>query len=104
MMIRRRGGCAGKHRTLYKVMIALIGKRTHALFQIAAKRRRPANAQHLASCADAVVEETLVATPITSNESVVGHSIQEGIVDVPGVLPLGDFVGQIEVVPDPGKI
>src|SRR5229473_6245438 len=104
MMIGRWDDCTGIDRTRYKVVIALIGKRAHALFQIAAKRWRPADAQHLTFCADAVVEETLVAAPMTGDESVVGHSVQEGTVDVPGVLPLGDLVSQIEMVPDPGKI
>src|SRR6266481_9086454 len=103
-MIVRRSECTGSDKAGYKDMIALVGKRAHALFQVAAERRRPADAQHLASCTDAVAEEALVAPPMTGNESVVAHSVQEGIVDVPAVLPLGDLVSQIEMLPDPGKI
>src|SRR6266404_279826 len=103
-MIVRRSECTGSDKAGYKDMIALIGQRAHALCQVAAERRRPADAQHLASSAHTVGEEALVAPPMTGNESIVAHSVQEGIVDVPAVLPLGDLVSQIEMVPDPGKI
>src|SRR5258708_1411108 len=97
-------GCAVIDRTELNVMIALIGKGAHAFFQIAAERRRPADAQHLASCTDSVAEETLIATPIAGNQSIVDHSVQEYTVGVPAILPLGNLVRQIEVVPNPGKI
>src|SRR5208283_5879569 len=76
----------------------------HPLLQIAAERRLPADAQHLAARAQAVAEIALLGTPVALYDAVIGRAVQENIVHVPLVLPLGDFVGKVEVVPNAREI
>src|SRR5579859_1407168 len=84
--------------------VYLIHQRAHALLEIAAERRFPTDAQHLAARTHAVIEQSLVAAPRAEHQFVVGHAVQERIVDIPGVLPLGRLVTQIEVAPESGEI
>ena len=60
--------------------------------------------QHLGAGTDTVVEQTLIRAPVTEHEAVAGHAVQEDILDVPDVLPFGDFISRVEATPDSGEV
>src|SRR5208282_1500861 len=104
MMVGKSGGSARVVYALVAAVVILIDHGAHPLLQIAAERRLPADAQHLAARAQAVAEIALLGTPVALYDAVIGRAVQENIVHVPLVLPLGNFVGKVEVVPNAREI
>src|ERR1700730_12562554 len=78
----------------------------HAVAQLnqSAEGRLPAQLHHAAAAAYPVTEHPLIPNPVADDAPVAGESIEVDGMDVPLVLPLCGFQGEIEMAPQAGKM